>query len=349
VNDVGVVAIGRNEGARLRACLASVLGRVAAVVYVDSGSTDGSESMARLMGAEVISLDPSMPFAAARARNAGADRLGEICPDVSHLQFVDGDCEVVSGWLERARAELENSPELAVVCGRRRERHPERSSYNRLADLEWDTPVGEAKYCGGDAMIRVEAFEQVGGFDPTLIAGEEPDLCVRLRARGWKIARVDAEMTLHDMAMTRFGQWWRRSVRAGYAYAEGVARHGSGPERHWVREARGIAVWGLVLPLVAVALAWPTRGASLLIALAYPVQFLRLSRRFGRGRFGPAAARDARLYAMACVVGKVPLAIGLTRYWAGRLLGRRARLIEYKGDPPGRSTRSGSAADPAYP
>src|SRR5208337_3579297 len=130
---------------------------------------------------------------------------------------------------------------------------------NRLADLEWDTEVGEAKACGGDAMMRVSAFQAAGGFDPTLIAGEEPDLCLRMRGQGWRVLRIDAEMALHDMAMTRFRQWWRRSVRAGHAYAEGSAMHGRTEERHWVREARSAGFWGLVVPLIAFGLAWPTR------------------------------------------------------------------------------------------
>jgi GT2 family glycosyltransferase len=331
VTDMGVVAIGRNEGERLRICLESVLGQASIVAYVDSGSDDGSETLARSLGAEVIAMDRSLPFTAARARNEGAAQLLKIAPFVRYIQFVDGDCEVVSGWLDRARSELEAAPDVAVVCGRRRERHPGQSSYNRLADLEWDTPVGEAKYCGGDAMIRVESFEVVGGYEPSLIAGEEPDLCIRLRARGWKIVRIDAEMTLHDIAMTRVSQWWRRSVRAGHAYAEGAARHGSSPDQHWVREARGVAVWGLILPLVALAMVWPLGLASLGLLLVYPLQFLRLAWRFRRMGIGSGTASDARLYAFACVVAKFPMALGLLQYHASRLLGHRTQLIEYRG------------------
>jgi len=215
IADLGCVAIGRNEGQRLVRCLDSLVGRVARVVYVDSGSTDGSVEAARARGVEVVALDTSIPFTAARARNAGVARLREIAPDARFVQLVDGDCEVVAGWLERAHAALSARRELAVVCGRRRERHPEHSVWNRIVDVEWDTPVGDAKACGGDAMMRLDALAAVGGFDPSLIAGEEPELCVRLRAAGWKIERLDAEMTLHDAAMERVEQWWKRTVRSG--------------------------------------------------------------------------------------------------------------------------------------
>lgn len=72
----GVVVIGRNEGERLRQCLRSLLPTVVAV-YVDSGSTDGSAKWARDNGAEVVDLDASVPFTAARVRNAGFQRLPE--------------------------------------------------------------------------------------------------------------------------------------------------------------------------------------------------------------------------------------------------------------------------------
>jgi hypothetical protein len=328
---LGVVAIGRNEGDRLRACLESVVGRGWPVVYVDSGSTDGSIELARGLGAEVVELDLSIPFTAARARNAGLDRLLAAAPGLQFVQFVDGDCEVDGAWPGRALASMGSRADVAVVCGRRRERYPEASVYNRLADLEWDTPVGEARACGGDALMRVAALREVGGYDPTLIAGEEPDLCVRLRLRGWKVLRIDAEMTRHDLAMTRFGQWWRRAVRGGHAYAEGAARHGAPPERHWVRETRSNWFWGLAVPVGALALAWPTRGASLMGWLAGYGMVAWRAARAGRARGWPAG--DAQLYGLFCALAKAPMALGQLRYVVGRLRGRRQGLIEYKSSP----------------
>lgn len=323
---IGIVAIGRNEGERLRRCLESVVGKADAVVYVDSGSADGSVEMARSLGVSVVELDLSIPFTAARARNAGFSRLLEVAPQVEYVQFVDGDCEVVDVWLTLAQQELNTHPEVVVVCGRRRERFPDATIYNRLCDIEWNTPVGEAKYCGGDAMMRVSALQQVGGYNPDLIAGEEPELCVRLRQKGGKIWRVDADMTLHDAQMTRFGQWWKRAMRSGHAYAEGAWLHGAPPERHWVKESRRIWVWGVVLPLIAFGFAWLTHGWSLLLLLAYPLTAFRVFRYMQRNGL---SSVNSLLYAGFCTLGKFPEAQGQLRFYLGKLLGQRSKLIEY--------------------
>lgn len=318
---VDAVVIGRNEGARLAVCLQSLAGQVRRVIYVDSGSTDGSVALAEAAGAQVVRLDTLRPFTAARARNAGLDALTTDPP--SFVQFVDGDCALDPGWIAAALAHMAAHPKAGVVCGRRRERFPGASVYNRLADAEWDTPVGQSAACGGDALMRHAAVAAVGGYRPDLIAGEEPELCLRLRRAGWQIWRIGAEMTRHDAAMTRFGQWWRRTRRAGHAFAEGAALHGSGPERHWVAETRRALVWGLGLPVAAGAGALVLHPAALLLLLAWPLQVVRLALRWGGGRSGWERAAFT-------VLGKLPEALGVLGYWVGRLRGRQRGLIEYK-------------------
>ena len=202
-----IIIIARNEGERFLACLASVGDQFSRVIYVDSGSTDGSVHAAAAAGAEVVHLDMSRPFTAARARNAGLDRLqdGGDPPDL--VQFIDGDCVLLPEWVRTASDFLRATPKAAMVCGRLRERFPQASIYNRLADLEWQGSPGQVKACGGIAMGRTRALVQAGGFNPDLIAGEEPELCLRLRMAGWRIWRLGDDMALHDAAMTRFGQW----------------------------------------------------------------------------------------------------------------------------------------------
>ena len=326
MNNLGIVVIGRNEGDRLRQCLLWVSEEVNNIVYVDSGSTDDSVIMAKSLGVRVVELDLSIPFTAARARNEGFAKLLEIHPEVEFVQFVDGDCEIVPGWLEKAEAEISSNAKLAVVCGRRRERFPHRSVYNLLCDIEWNTPVGEAKACGGDAMMRVEAFKQVRGFNSSLIAGEESELCLRLRQQGWKILRLDAEMTLHDAEITRFGQWWRRSLRSGHAYTEGAWLHGNSSERHRIKETKSILLWGLIIPLIILGTLLPSHGWSLILLLGYPIMVYKIYR-YLRSTL---ETKDALLYAVNCVAIKFPQAQGLIQFYLNMLLGRQRTLVEYK-------------------
>ena len=323
-HSVGVVAIGRNEGERLGHCLRSAAHLAATVVYVDSGSTDGSVALARNLGAAVVALNLDTPFTAGRARNAGFRHLRQLAPELRYVQFVDADCQMVPEWLDKAAGFLDQHPGVAAVCGRRRERHPEQSVYNSLCDIEWDTAVGETRACGGDAMMRVDAFESVQGFSAGLIAGEEPELCVRLRAAGWRIWRIAEEMTLHDAAMQHFGQWWRRTLRAGYAFAQGANLHGAAPERHWLRESRSAWFWGLGIPLIVVAVvAWWGAGGLWLLAI-YPLQIVRLALRGGQ------LHRSNWRRAGFLVLGKFPEMLGQLKFLTHHHAGSQPRLIEYK-------------------
>lgn len=324
---LAIVVIGRNEGSRLRRCLEPITAAGVPVTYVDSGSTDGSVEFAREQGADVVVLDPSLPFSAARGRNEGFARVIRLQPHVEFVQFVDGDCELVPGWLERGRRELLDDPRLAVAFGHVRERERNRSVYNLLCDLEWAGPPGEAQSCGGNAMMRVDALRKVGGFDARLIAGEEPELALRFRRAGWRLVRFDADMVLHDAAMTSFAQWWRRALRAGWGYAEGSWLHGRSAERHWVRESLSILFWGVILPTSALAFAWPTGGASLMLFGAHAALFARIA---ARGVRAGLSAREARLQAFFTVFAKLPQAIGALQFTLMRLFGRRRHAIDWR-------------------
>ena len=321
---LAVVVIGRNEGERLRISLSSVVGKTALTVYVDSGSMDDSLLLARQLNAEVVELDASVPFTAARARNAGFKRAMTLLPQTEFVQFVDGDCELAMGWLHTAKDFLESSPSVAVAFGQQRERNCERSIYNRLCDMEWAVAPGQVKACGGCAMMRADAFVQVGGFREDLIAGEEPEMCVRLRARGWQIHSLPQPMATHDAAMTHFSQWWRRTVRSGYAFAQGAYLHGAPPERHWVWESRRAWIWGLGLPALSLGLAAQFGPWGLAVFGAYPLQMLRQFQRHS----GTVAERA--LKAVFQTVGRFPEMIGQFQFWRDRLLRMRSRLIEYK-------------------
>lgn len=322
---VGVVVIGRNEGERLKRCLDSLLGCTESIVYVDSGSSDGSVAMSRALGVEVVELDLRMPFTAARARNEGLWRLVRVRPELKYVFFVDGDCEVVEGWTEVAARFLDSHPEVAVVSGRLRERHPEKSVYNLLCDMEWERfPYGETKACGGIAVMRIDAVTKVNGFRSNLICGEEPELCVRLRQEGWRIWHLEANMALHDAALYRFSQWWKRMIRGGYAYALGADEHGASPERHWVQESRRIWFWGFWLPIVIIALTLGSGWWALCLLVIYALQIIRLA------TGGKRTAKENWLQAVALVLCKFPEMLGQLKFLIDKRRRVQSRLIEYK-------------------
>ena len=320
----GIVVIGRNEGERLRRCLSSCRG-AAALVYVDSNSTDGSVDVARGLGADVLGLDLSKGFTAARARNEGFMRLMALAPSLEFAMFVDGDCELFPGWMDEALEFMRDRPDIVAVCGRRRERHPQASVFNQLCDIEWNTPPGEAKAFGGDVVLRTGALRAAGGYRDDLIAGEEPELCVRLRAAGGRIWRLDRDMTWHDAAIMAWGQWWRRNKRSGYAFAEGASLHGDPPERHFVAETRRALLWGAALPLTILILAVAASPWLLLLFAVYPLQWLRIGFRFARADTPIPWAHAALL-----LLGRLPEAHGALKFWLGHLRGQRSAIIEYK-------------------
>ena len=264
------------------------------------------------------------PFTAARARNTGFRRLSEIAPEFTYVQFVDGDCEVVPGWLEKAVQFLSEHSNVAVVCGCLRERYPERSVYNMLCDLEWDVPSGEAKACGGNAMMRADALKSVGGYRDDLIAGEEPELCVRLRASGLIVWRLDIEMALHDAAILYFRQWWQRTRRGGYSFAQGAYLHGAPPERHGVKQSRSAWLWAWGIPVLTASLIVWLGVWGLAMLLIYPLQLARLALR------GTRSKRENWWRAFFLVLGKFPEVIGQMHFLYNRLAGKTAHLIEYK-------------------
>lgn len=325
----GVVLIGRNEGERLVRALQSVSDGRRPLVYVDSGSSDESCERARERGAAVVDLDMAQPFTAARARNAGFKRLREEHPELTYVQFVDGDCEVDSKWIETAATELDANPDVGAVCGYLKERHPEQSVYNKICDVEWHLgPIGPTPNFGGNVMIRTDALENAGGWNPDVIAGEDDELAVRLRKEGYELIRLDYESMTHDVDMHYAWQWWRRQKRTGYAYAQVSELHGAtSPERKFVREKRRALLWGLAVPAGALLMAPPTLGVSCLALARYPAVGARVAMQTRKRGFPWA---HSLAWGVSCALSSFPEAIGVAKFHLDALQDRKPEIIEHK-------------------
>jgi cellulose synthase/poly-beta-1,6-N-acetylglucosamine synthase-like glycosyltransferase len=327
---LSVVVIGRNEGVRLERCLISVRairdwqGGVE-IIYVDSGSSDDSCPLARSLGCRVIELNSDRP-SAALGRNAGWRSAAAPL-----ILFLDGDTILDPEFPGRAAAAL-NDPHTAVICGRRREIHADASVYNRVLDLDWIGPSGFCDYCGGDALIRRDVLETVGGYDDTLIAGEEPDMCRRMRALGYKILHLDCPMTDHDLAMHHWHQYWRRAVRTGHAYAEVSGRYAGSELPLWESESRsnikGGVFWASAWLLAFAACVWLRSPLPFVAVLAlFGALAVRTARKFG---WKSSDSRTLFLYGVHSHLQQLPILVGQLSYWWSRKHARRKRLIEYK-------------------
>jgi GT2 family glycosyltransferase len=326
---MAAVVIGRNEGERLEPSLRSVQNAGLPLVYSDSGSTDGSSTIARQLGVPVVELDPSRPFSAARGRNEGLDEALRRWPDLDYVLFLDGDCVLDPLFPSAAAMAFEQQPDCAIVTGHLAERHPEASIYNRLCAIEWRSPAGRIENMnalGGIMTVRVSAFREVGGFNEQAIAGEEPDLGVRLGLAGYSIIKIDRAMATHDAQMLRFAQWWKRAVRSGHALAHRYARHGGTQFRDGRREIRSVLFWGFAVPLAVLLLFWPSRGLSLLLLGGYGLLAWRVYRHYLRIGL---PRSDAQLATRFILYSKFAESIGVFRYCLNRLRGR-FHIIEYK-------------------
>ena len=327
---LSVVVIGRNEGERLRLCLDSVFamersGFALEVIYVDSGSLDGSVAVAAGLGAQTISLKPDRP-SAALGRNAGwRAATGSI------VLFLDGDTILHPRFVADSLPEFRQK-EVAVVWGHRRELHPERSFYNRTLDLDWIYAPGLTKYCGGDALFRRDVLLETGGFDETLIAGEEPELCRRISALGFNILHVDRPMTKHDLAITRWQQYWKRSTRAGHAFAEVSDKFQQSDQPFWLAESRRNRNRGItLLSMFSIGV-----GASVLYQNPVPIflagaALIALALRSAwKARWKSTDRVALLLYGFHSHLQQLPIFLGQLQYWLNRRKGKRSMLLEYK-------------------
>lgn len=328
---VSVVVIGRNEGQRLAECLDSIrhinpIDGGLEVIYADSASKDGSPELAASLGAKVLRVVPERPCAAI-GRNAGWREA-----NAPFILFLDGDTRLHPDFLATALEAMANAPEVAVVWGHRRERHPEHSLYNRVLDLDWIYAPGITEFCGGDALMRRDVLVSVGGFSEDLIAGEEPELCQRIRALGNTILHIDQPMTDHDLAMTRWSAYWKRALRAGHAYAEVSQRMKNTAFPLWLSECKRNAIHTgvlLALPIGALALAvllgdpWPL----LAVLLAYSFLIVRSAY---KARWKCRQPLTLLLYGVHSHLQQIPIALGQLGYWYNRIRNRRQKLIEYK-------------------
>lgn len=283
LSPISVVVIGLNVADHLDQCLSAIEAsrypdNLLEVIYVDSGSRDGSLEIAkRHKDVRILELNTENP-SAAMGRNAG---LHAASHDL--IQFVDADSHLHPDWLRTAVTTLQGA--VAAVAGSLHERRPNRNLYHRMAHLEWNLRKGEsgwttqeqeARVFGGNVLARRQVWLDLQGYDEDLPAGEDPDLSYRVRQAGYRILRLNAPMATHDIDIAGFGRWWKRARRSGFAYASLALRYWNQPERYMLKRVIRI-VGGVGFPwmliLLGVLLGYPLPGIALALLVMLRLLF----------------------------------------------------------------------------
>jgi len=323
---VSIVIIGRNEGDRLVKCIQSARkleypSDRKEIIYVDSRSSDDSVEQAKKLGIEKIFVLEQEKTCAAMGRNLGMQHaVGEL------ILFLDGDTQISRDFLTAAITHFEKE-EIAIVYGRRTEIHPE-SLYIQLCGSDWSQRIpGYTETAAGDVLMRAEVIREIGGYKE-IIAGEDPEMSNSVINAGYKILFLDKDMVKHDLAMHSFRQYWKHSVRSGFAYAVVADITKGRAIPLWVDKKKKIMRQGvlyILAPLLGIAasfLLWTIIPFIMYLILGG----LILGRSFIKNRMKGMKMGFNAIYTLHSHFLKIPLMIGQLTY----LTNKNKSLIEYK-------------------
>jgi GT2 family glycosyltransferase len=303
------VVIGRNTARTLRSCLQSLKqersGYIKEITYVDGGSKDESIAFAKAIeGIKIIEHTVEKPTPG-KQRNAGWKSAG-----TEWIHFFDGDTTVDKNWISEAVKNIDSK--TAAIFGWRKEVYPRKNYFHFIADLEWTEPKSEATFFGGDVLIRKTVLEETGGYDESLTAGEDPELSARIRSKGWKIKGVDTLMCYHDINMAHFRQYFARSARSGYAYAEVGMKMLKASKKTWFFKTVKISVKAvLFFSLVIYAI---FSGHLIGMLLAFGVLFSPLTKTLSFKEKFNISFKEALAYGFHCSIIAIPHFFGITAY-----------------------------------
>jgi len=307
---ISCVVIGINCENTLTACLESMktLHSPAPeeIIYVDGGSKDKSVSIAKaISGIKVIEGNFKNPTPG-KGRNAGWHAAtGEW------IQFFDGDTIAEKRWFLNAVKYIREG--VAAIFGKRQEKNRNKNWFHFIADLEWLQPISDAKFFGGDVLIRRTVLEETGGYDDSLIGGEDPELSFRIRKKGWKIIGADTVMCYHDINMISLKQYLTRAVRSGYAYAEAGLKMLKYGEKEWFFKTAKISLKAILV--IALIILGIFSGFQLALILAVATAFFPLLKTLKFKERFKITFKEALIYAVNCSIVMWPQFLGVLKYF----------------------------------
>jgi GT2 family glycosyltransferase len=222
--DVTVVVMSRDRREEL---LQSLPRHEAPVVMVDNDSSDGSADAvaAALPHVEVVRLG--------RNRGAAARTEGVRRARTPFVAFADDDSWWAPGALSRGAELLRSHPRLAVVNARILV--GEEEALDPICEVLAASPLGTDNDLPGPsllgfmacaAMVRRDAFLEVGGFDDVVrFPGEEERVALDLATAGWGMVYVDELVVHHHPSARRDDPQTRRARVTRSSLLTALMRH----------------------------------------------------------------------------------------------------------------------------
>jgi glycosyltransferase involved in cell wall biosynthesis len=203
MTQLSVVLISRNQAWSIRRLIESVLVGTSCVsskeiILVDSASTDETVELAKRYPVTIFRLKFGQRLSPAIGRYVGYRQTqGEF------VLFLDGDMELLQGWLEPALNFMRTTPRVGLVMSTsvtNLHRTAAQQSAASLEDMSFTPPRESSRVpfaAGGAALYRHSVLEQVGSFNPYLYSEEEPELCLRIRGAGYSVSLFNQPIVLH--------------------------------------------------------------------------------------------------------------------------------------------------------
>jgi GT2 family glycosyltransferase len=235
---LSVIVPARNGAASLPALLQSLKSQTLSsgrfeVIVVDNDSSDGTADLAAAHGARVVH-EPVANRSRARNRGVAAARTPLYA-------FTDADCVARPEWLEEL---LRCAPSTPLMAGEVELRVSDRPNaierFERLWRFGQGSWVEQGWAATANLRVHAEAFEAVGGFDPSWRhIGEDVDFCFRARAAGYALGYCPGAIVEHE-GESELRPLLRRFFLHGYSVNQAFYRLGTGV-RAWRDPAPALA------------------------------------------------------------------------------------------------------------
>ena len=220
---VSIVVGVRNMETTIIPCIESLLAQTypsTEIIIVDDGSDDKTPEMVKNFPVKLIQTEKK---GISHARN-----IGFLEATSEFVAYTDADCTIVPNWLEVVMPHFKN-PKVALIGGVTIFQSAGCvSSTYRQVEFEkrnQNVPEGEVNWAGGPGCIfRRCVLEELGGFNPKWVHGEDAEISFMITERGYKIIKEPQAISYHAPEKGFRKLIWK-GYRDGSAYVRATLFH----------------------------------------------------------------------------------------------------------------------------